>query len=908
MNARFKMNSLLQKAFGVLVWLGLAVSVVSAQTRFDLGSLPLWFEAGPGADARMFIAHGRDSQISLSPEGAKFTLGRPGQPPATTRMLFVGASGAAEISGSAAMPARINYFQGNDPAQWQTGLAAFGQVRVTGVYPGIDLVYYGNQQRLEYDFDLAPGARPESVAIRFAGAQKVLVDAHGELVVELAGRQVIQQQPVAYQMIGGVRRSVAVGYKMLDAHTVAFAVGHYDSRQALVIDPVLSYSTFFGGYSTDIAWAVAFATNDNSVYIAGQTLSANINGTLPLTTPGAFQPNFQGGLFYGDAFVAKFHDLTNPTQLNDLATNLVYCTYLGGSQDDAAFALAVDSTGHAFVTGITYSTNFPVTNFLVFPRGNGKIFNGSTNQASYDPTLNSYPSEGFVSELDPNGAHLMFSTYLGGESIDLPQGLALDPAGDIFLTGYTSSTNFPVTTNAWQPELQTVLNRYLGFNAFVTEIGTNGAGGRALTYSSYLGGTNQDMGYGIAFNHGYVAVAGSTCSSNFPTTNAISQYLSGSTYYSGAVLNSSSNNINNNFVSVAYVPLNCDAFVTLYPVTGSTLGAPVYSTFLGGTNTDVAYGVALDAQANVYVVGGTTSTNFPVTSNPGQLVLPSFVLTNNYYGIFVTNVFLTQLKFQGAAPPVIGYSAVFGGFGNDVAQGIALDAAGNAFVVGYTSSITNAFATPNNLLGALSATNSGQINVFVAAFQSGFSNLLYAADFGSYSQDTGYGIAVGPDDSIYVAGQTLSASPFYYLQFPVLNAWEPSVSDQNNAFLVKILPNLAAAPTLAIKLAGSNALVSWSASPLAEFSTNILYLQLNTNLLVDAVFTNYVTNAIPYSFDTMVVTNLITNLVPPSSWVPVTESPMVTHPFTNGYTNSLFQYSFPSTNSMRYFRLQSITY
>ncbi len=423
-----------------------------------------------------------------------------------------------------------------------------------------------------------------------------------------------------------------------------------------------------------------------------------------------------------------------------------------------------------------------------------------------------------------------------------------------------------------------------------------------MTYSSFLGGTNQDIGYGIAFNNGYVAVTGSTCSSNFPTTNAISQFLTVSNNYSGAVLNSRSNNINN----IQYAPLDCDAFITLFPVSGSTLGAPVYSTFLGGTNTDVAFGVALDSQANVYVVGGTTSTNFPVTGNPGQLVLPSFVVTNTS-GFFITNVFLTQLKFQGAAPPLIGYSTVFGGYPGDVAQGIALDAAGNVFVVGCTYSPTNVLASANNLVGSLSATNTGQVNVFVDAFQSGFSNLLYAADFGSYSQDSGNGIAVGPDDSVYIVGQTFSASAILH-GFPVFNAWEPVAPDNNNGFLAKILPNLPALPALAISLGSSNLLVSWPASPLAEFNTNSFYLQVNSNLVFDAVFTNYVTNTLPYSTNITVSTNLITNLVPPSNWVAVTKSPLITNLFVGGYTNTIYQYPLASTNSMRYFRLKSLTY
>jgi len=801
------MNPFAKKFLGVGIVCQLAVLFLPAQTAVNFGNLPLWFEANHGqVDATMqFIACGRDSEFLISPTGVAFVLGKPGGKAAVAQMRFVGANPGAQISGGAEMRGKINYLVGNDPARWQSEIPIFGQVRAEEVYPGVNVVYYGNQQRLEYDFDLAAGVKPETIAIRFDGAEKVSVNLQGELIVNLDGREIIQHQPVAYQISDGARHEIQVGYKILDAHTVAFAVSHYNRSLSLVIDPVLSYSTYFGGNNTTVAWAMALGTNDDSIYIAGQTLSVNSinasNNIIPFTTTNAYQTNFQGGTVTGDAFVAKFD--------SSFGTNLIYCTYLGGNGDDAAYALAVGANGNAFVAGVTESTNFPVKKPVIY-----QTFNGSNLSGTFDTLFKEFPDDAFVTELETNGSSLIYSTYLGGESSDAVFGLAVDPVGDAFVTGVTYSTNFPVTTGAYQPHFASVNNFYVGCNAFVSEIA---AGGNTLNYSSYLGGTNVDVGHAISFNNGYVAVAGSTCSSNFPTINYVTNY------YNGHLLNGLTNgNVNNNLQNNG-VFIN-DAFVTLFQTTGSTLTPPLYSTFLGGTNNDVAYGVAVDASGDAYVAGFTTSTNFPNTTN--GVNLGGFVSTNTL-GYLATNAFLTQIKWNGTNPS-IGYSQIFGGYGVDQANGVALDAAGNVFIVGSATS-TNIPVT-TNLIGSLSPTNAsyaGYSDAFVTVFKADFSSLLYSAYLGGENNDYGYGIAVDSSDNAYIVGQTLST------YFPTFNARQKTLSgggNYNESFLAKIIFN-PTAPVLTATASGTNVLVSWTPVPMEQFTTNDLGLETGTNLL-----------------------------------------------------------------------------
>lgn len=710
-----------------------------------------------------FLARGRDSEFLISPTEAQIVLRKEAAEPETVRMQFMGANPQAQIRGDSELSGKINYLVGNDPAQWHAGVPIFAKVRVEEIYPGIGLVYYGNQQQLEYDFNVAPGANPDAMQIHFDGVDKITINAQGELILGLNGGEIRQPKPIIYQMANGARREIDGGYRLENTHTVAFAIGNYDHTLPLVIDPILNYSTFFGGNAGEIAWAVKVVNvgTNGYVYVAGQTFSSKFTNNVPLSTPGAYQTNYNGGTQAGDAFVAKF---------DSLGSNLLYFTYLGGSGDDAAYALTVDTTGDAYVTGYTVSTNFPVTNAIP----GGAAIGGPVDRFSH-----TYLADAFVAELGADGSNLIYSTYLGGAGADAAYGIALDSSNNAYVTGFTYSTNFPTSTNAFQKHLgvtNSVFSSYYNANAFVSEIG---AGGTNLLYSSFLGGTNYDWGRGIAVDSSnYIYVTGFTASTNFPTTNAVQQQLISVTYTTNSAPTNEifTTNIVNGYLlnGATNQTFNYDAFVTKF---NPSFAGLVYSTFLGGTNNDEANSIAVDSVGNAYVTGWTVSTNFPNTFSNSNLYNG---LNNNFYYSYnvTTNAFLTQITWNGTNAG-IGYSAVFGGtnLNVDVGNGVAVDAFGDAFVVGSTTS-TN-FPTTNTL-GLLRATNSGGNDVFVIAFNTNATALLYSAHLGGSSDDFGYGIALDPLGNAYVVGQTLSTN------FPTFNARQTTRNGTNDAFLAEI--------------------------------------------------------------------------------------------------------------------------
>jgi hypothetical protein len=807
-----------------------------AQTSMSVGNLPLYFEANHGhADVpAQFIARGRDAQFEISPAETQFVLHKTGTDFATVRMQFIGADPRAQIGGDSELSGKINYLTGNDPAQWRSGIPTFAKVRVPEIYPGVSVIYYGNQRQLEYDFVIEPHANPGTIAIHFEGAEKISVNPQGELVSTLAGGEIRQPKPDIYQTIDGGRREISGGYRLVDSQTVAFAVGKYDRALPLVIDPILSYSTYFGGTLGETASAVALGA-DGSIYITGQTFSklAFTNGP-PFSTTNAYQTNFQGGTIAGDVFVAKF---------GNAGTNLIYLTYIGGNADETANSLAVDGSGNAYITGYTDSTNFPVTNSIPGFQGVPGLRTNISGQLVSG--VNYFPVDAFVTELNATGSGLVYSTYLGGEAADAGYGIAVDAAGNAYVTGFTGSTNFPCTTNAMMAHLACTNSLYFNFNAFVTEISANGTN---LIYSSYLGGNNYDWGRSIAVDGaGYVYVAGYTASTNFPTTNYISQIFTNqftTNSYNGSLLNGSTNILNAGY----------DAFVAKFLPSGTGWNF-VYSTFLGGTNNDLAYGIAVDNGGAAYVTGSTVSTNFPNTITN---VIASGLTNNAAFGFIVTtNAFLT--KITNGTSAAIAYSVTFGGTWLDVGNGIAIDPATNVFIIGTTSS-TNFPCFPANNTGSLRATNSGGNDVFVTAFSAANPtnlSLIYSTYLGGNSDDFGYGIAADAAGNAYVVGQTLSTN------FPAFNAYQTFRNGTNDTFLAKILLTAATSPLLTAAKSGTNVIVSW---PPVGQQENVFKLQSSTNLLS-------------------------------TNWVAVPQSPVL----TNG-TNIV---TFNPTNPAQFFRLRS---
>ncbi|MGN6644031.1 MAG: SBBP repeat-containing protein, partial [Verrucomicrobiota bacterium] len=396
-NSAISLNGVAAVMASLLV--GISASAVQtpavSERIASLGKAPLYFEATRSSDNESFVARGQDCDVVLEPTVAVLSIGEHSAASSfpskaavenqsaairTVRLVLEGANTSAMMSGLESLPGKVNYLLGSDSAQWRTGVPLFARVKVAEVYPGIDLVYYADQSaRLEYDFVLQSSASPDQISFRIEGADKVSVDARGDLVLKIGSQEIRQHRPVIYQNVNGRRQPVEGRYALTDRNTVGFRVGHYDRNRQLVIDPVVDFSTFLGGSKTENGWAIAVDAAGN-IYVAGETLSKN----LP-TTPGAYTNHYAGGIrLFGDAFVAKYGAVSN---------ELVYLTYLGGKTDDGALGLAVDAAGSAYVTGFTDSKNFPIVPDSGVIRSN---LTGRNNNA-----FKLFAVDAFVTQLSP---------------------------------------------------------------------------------------------------------------------------------------------------------------------------------------------------------------------------------------------------------------------------------------------------------------------------------------------------------------------------------------------------------------------------------------------------------------------------------------------------------------------------
>ncbi len=703
------------------------------KVRAEYGKLPLAFEANQGqTDGQVkFLSRGAGYTLFLTGGGAALDMmkesrqslvvsrqlnqrrrsmlsgngRRPtnhGRQPTTDSVLAIQLDGAnpnAPVAGEDELPGKSNYFIGNDPKGWRTDVANYAKVRYTDVYPGIDLVYYGNQVgRLEYDFVVAPGADPGAIKLD-VGAVRLLRRAHrdaplriaqnGDLVVNLDGGEVRFNKPVIYQPDGDssaagsslvTRHSSLVnGRYRLRHHQVTFEFAKYDRTRPLVIDPALSYSSYLGGSNYDAAYGIVVDASGN-LYVTGDTYSTD----FPVTA-GVFQPTLGGN---EDAFVTK---------INPAGSALVYSTYLGGSGNDAGSGIAVDSSGNAYVTGGTGSSNFPTT------PGAFETSCGSNN-------CGTDASFAFVTKLNPSGSALVYSTYLGGTGNYISAGanaIAVDATGDAYVAGGTEESNFPTTAGVFQPTCHGACQ-----NAFISKFNSTGS---ALVYSSYVGGEDLDYALGIALDSsGNAYLAGSTDSPDFPVTEGAFQRTYGGTGGDG------------------------DGFVTKVNPTGTAL---VYSTYLGGTSDDSVMGIAIDTSGEAYVSGYTRSSNFPITAG-------AFETTCSACGGEFPDGFVTKLNSSGSA---LVYSTFLGGSAGADVSSIALDSSGDAYVTGSTWSedfpvTPAAFQTTDPLTGG----DSG----FVTELNPAGSGVLYSSYLGGNADSWGNGIALDSSRDIYVTGQT----------------------------------------------------------------------------------------------------------------------------------------------------------
>jgi len=682
----------------------------AAATRAHTGAvLPAGFELNRGqTDRRVtFLAHGSGYTLFLTATEAVLNVTSLPAAHARTvrtaaarpmggdvvRLRLVGANAHAVVTGLNRLPGASNYILGHKRSQWRTGVRSYAQVSYRDIYHGVNLVYHGAQRQLEYDFVLAPGVSPTTIKLDVLGARGLRLDRAGNLVLRLPNGDLSQARPVVYQQVRGRRVAVSGRYALLGHDEVGFAVGRHDTHAPLVIDPVLSYARYLGGGadSSDSAGNAIAVDNAGDAYVTGYTTST----TFP-TTVGPYSSN--GAT---DAFVTKL----DPTGA------ILYSTYLGGNDTSAGAGVAVDSAGDAYIAGTTSATDFPTTT------------------GAYSSTA-AGSSDAFVTELNASGAAPVYSTLLGGNDVDSAAAIALAGPGKVYVTGSTSSLDFPTTRSYRAADNNGAV--------FVASLNTAAPSKNSLVYSTLLGSHGFDTGAGIAVNSaGDAYVTGSTDSTGFPfTTGAYSTTNSGGS----------------------------DAFVTELDATGVIS----YSTYLGGGGDDHGQAIAMNSAGDVYVTGSTGSTNFPqvnsLSATGSGCSSPS--------GNGGVDAFVTELNSTGSA---LVYSTYLGGSGTDAGYGIAVDSAGDAYVTGSTTSAN--FPTTTD---AYATTNSGGADAFATKLDAAGNGLLYSTYLGGGSDDTGYGIAANSTGA-YVTGQTYSSN------FPTTTgAADGANSGSSSAFVARI--------------------------------------------------------------------------------------------------------------------------
>jgi hypothetical protein len=608
------------------------------------------------------------------------------------RMTFEGRSFTTDVKGEQKQPGYYNYLIGNDPSRWTTNVPLYSVARIEHLYQGIDAVFYVDNGRPRYDLVIAAGADPSVVRMRLEGAGAVNVNADGDLVMATSMGTLEQRGLFAYQEVEGAKQQVPCSFVVSRKGEVCFAVGAYDRTRPLIVDP-LAYSTFLGGNKNDVGNDITVDAAGNA-YVTGYTDKAT-GAQIPYpTSAGAYQTTNNGN---ADVFVTK---------LNPAGSAIVYSTFIGGQNDDHGNAIAIDASGNAYITG--YTLNVSAGTFYPTTAGAFQtVYNGG--------------DEVFVTKLNTTGTALVYSTLLGGNSEDHGNGIAVDASGNAYVTGYTAKTVsapfFPTTAGAFQ-------TAYIdGDEVFVTKLNTTGS---ALIYSTYIAGSNRTRGNDIAIDAsgnayitGFSAFVGSP-GIPYPTTAGAFQ-----TVYTGSD----------------------EVFVTKLNSSGTSL---LYSTFIGGSNSDQGNAIAIDASGNAYVTGitanvGGSGTAYPTTAG---------AYDQTYNGL--DEVFVSKVNSTGSS---LLYSTLIGSARSDVSNDIAVDASGNAYITGSTPfDAVDPYPTTS---GAFDETHNGGSDVFVSKLSPGGNLLLYSTYIGGAGDDAGNGIALDAALNVYITGFSDEASPNY---------------------------------------------------------------------------------------------------------------------------------------------------
>ena len=732
------------------------------------GKLPISFEPNVGQKAPQvsFVAHGRGYDLFLAQGEAVLVLcpfetaaaspsrlhpedfaRRRSRNSTTTcstlHLRFSGANSAANIVAMNELPGKSNYFIGNDPAKWRTGVPTYAQVKYEQIYSGVDLMFYGDQRRLEYDFRVAPQADPNQIVFSFDGASSMRADAEGHLRMGVEGGEVRLKKPVIYQESNGVRREISGRYRPVGPNTVRIDIGPYDHTKTLVVDPLVDYSTYLGGSSSQIGTGMAVDSSGDA-FVAGLTSSTDFPKTA----------NAVGGTnkstYLGTAYV---------TEINPAGTAVLYSTYIGGTGGDDALRIALDSASppSVYITGWTCSKDFPTTSNAYMP--------------TFTPPACGSGNTAFVTKFNPSlsgSSALQYSTYLSGSSGSTEgYDLAVDKAGNIYVTGDATSSNFPTTAGAFQSV------NHGSSTGFVTRIDPTKSGAASLIYSTYLGGSGSlgDIGSAIAVDSSQNAyVAGFTSSVDFPTTaSAFMRTAPSATGSSGT------------------------AFVARINTASSGSSSLVYSTFLGAGG-DAAGAVALGPNNLAYIIGGTTSANFPVTAGAYRTTAPAAVAT---YGA----EFFSLMDTSKSGTASLVYSTFFGGSSGDSAEGVAADSVGNAYIVGFTVS-TDFPVTTGAYQTSLTGCGSGFVSELMPA-GNGSADLVYSTYFDGTETSTfcaahfrfgALGLALDSANNVYITGQTGATN------FPVTpsNAYQTSLKGTADSFVAKLTltPKVVTAPSI----------------------------------------------------------------------------------------------------------------